>query len=412
MKKHLKNIIHSFLLLLVIGSYVLLPLQTHAATDTLGALEDELNALKKQKQENDAKQQQTEAEIEAKRKAIANAQSEMKKAEEEIQAAEIKIEESNQKIAEMKEKTEKLLVFLQQMKGKNAYIQYISGASSITDMIMRISAVEQITDSNQKIMEELEQLIEENKKLKEELIQKQKDLEVKIDNYKQSIATLNLNLSTYDQYEVGIVEKISQAQSSYNAAKQVCENNPNTRGLGRNARLDDCYNTAYNAGWLKPLNQGYITSTWGYRTSPITGQVYEFHNALDIGGNKEGTPVYAAAAGIVGGFISRYRCGGNMLYIKVNVGGKQYTTYYYHLLTVNVSVGQVVNQNTIIGTVGGYSTSTSHGGYDSCTTGAHLHFGVANGWYNSSIPKNQVITPPGFQNRQGYRFYSRTDYYG
>ena len=89
MKKHLKNIIHSFLLLLVIGSYVLLPLQTHAATDTLGALEDELNALKKQKQENDAKQQQTEAEIEAKRKAIANAQSEMKKAEEEIQAAEI-----------------------------------------------------------------------------------------------------------------------------------------------------------------------------------------------------------------------------------------------------------------------------------------------------------------------------------
>lgn len=399
-------------ILMVLGSYLAIPLQTMAATDTLGALEDELNALKRQKQENDAKQQQTEAEIEAKRVAIANAQAQVKQAEEDIKNAELKIEESNQKIAEMKEKTEKLLIFLQQMKSQNAYIEYISGASSITDMIMRISAIEQITNSNQKIMQELEELIEENKKLKEELIQKQKDLEVSIDNYKKSIEKLNMDLNSYDQYEVGIVEKISQAQSSYNAAKQVCESNPNTRGQGRNAKLDDCYNTAYNAGWLKPLNKGYITSTWGYRTSPITGQVYEFHNAVDIGGNPEGTPVYAAAAGIVGGFISRYRCGGNMLYIKVNVGGKQYTTYYYHLLTVNVRVGQVVNQNTIIGTVGGYSTSTSHGGYDGCTTGAHLHYGVANGWYNSSIPKNQVITPPGFQNRQGYRFYSRTDYYG
>ena len=101
-----------------------------------------------------------------------------------------------------------------------------------------------------------------------------------------------------------------------------------------------------------------------------------------------------------------------MLYINVVVGGQKYTTYYYHLLKVNVKVGDVVTQNTVIGTVGGYSTSTAHGGYDTCTTGAHLHFGVAKGFFTSTLIRNNVITPPGFPNSTGYKFSSRTDYYG
>ena len=80
-------------------------------------------------------------------------------------------------------------------------------------------------------------------------------------------------------------------------------------------------------------------------------------------------------------------------------------------MSVNVKTGDIVTQNTVIGTVGGGSTSTSRGGYDSCTTGAHLHFGVAEGWYSNEPPSSQVIAPPGFNNVVGYRFYSRTDYY-
>ena len=138
-----------------------------------------------------------------------------------------------------------------------------------------------------------------------------------------------------------------------------------------------------------------------------------YHNALDIGGNSEGTPVYAAAAGVVSGKIYRYSCGGNMLYIDVNVGGQAYTTYYYHLLDFNVEIGDVVDQNTVIGWVGGGpSTSSAYGGYDNCTTGAHLHFGVARGYYNGySVSRSNVITPPGFPNTYGWSFYSRYDMY-
>ena len=161
-----------------------------------------------------------------------------------------------------------------------------------------------------------------------------------------------------------------------------------------------------NDGWLKPLNSGVITSEIGSRWG-------SYHNALDIGGNAEGTPVYAAAAGVVSGMIYKYSCGGNMLYIDVNVNGVAYTTYYYHLLSFNVNLGDVVTQDTIIGYVGGgYQTASIYGGYDNCTTGAHLHFGVAKGYYNGySISKSNVITPPGFPNTYGWRFYSRYDMY-
>ena len=93
--------------------------------------------------------------------------------------------------------------------------------------------------------------------------------------------------------------------------------------------------------------------------------------------------------------------------------GSGYTTYYYHLLDFNVEIGDVVDQNTIIGWVGGgASTSSAYGGYDNCTTGAHLHFGVARGYYNGySVSRSNVITPPGFPNTYGWSFYSRYDMY-
>ena len=90
----------------------------------------------------------------------------------------------------------------------------------------------------------------------------------------------------------------------------------------------------------------------------------------------------------------------------------KYTTYYLHLLKYNVKVGDIVTQNTVIGYVGGYSTSKAHGGYDGCTTGAHLHYGVQSGWYSGYVKTaNVLIPPPGMKNSVGWRFNSRTDLY-
>lgn len=392
--------------LILLITWIIGPIPVNAAKDpqTLGDLKNELAALKKKKSDNDANQKYTQAQIQAREEAIRNAEYEITKAQSDMEEAEAKIDESNNKIDSLKEETKKMLIFLQQMKSQNEYLEYISGASSMTDLVMRIQAVEQITSYNQDFLNKLEALIKENEALKVELTQKQKDLEVKISNYQATIKSLYGNLESYDKFALDIDTQIKTMQSQVNAYVKLCANSSKSY-LGDNELLSDCTNVPYNAGWLKPLNSGKITSTIGSRWG-------SYHNALDIGGNREGTPVYAAAAGTVSGIIWRFHCGGNMVYINVTVGGKKYTTYYYHLLTVNVSYGQTVTQNTIIGTVGGSSTAKSNGGYDGCTTGAHLHYGVANGYFTVRIARANVITPPGFPNSKGYSFKSRTDYYG
>ena len=50
----------------------------------------------------------------------------------------------------------------------------------------------------------------------------------------------------------------------------------------------------------------------------------------------------------------------------------------YHLKSINVKVGDYVDQNTQIGVMGGSKSTTP---WDTCSTGTHLHFAIARGLY-------------------------------
>ncbi len=410
-KKMIKRLFSVIMMIAVLFVYTVSPIPVNAEIkdpQTIGDLQKNLAELKKQKADNDKKQQSAKDEIQNKKNAITQAEADITQAEADIEEAEEKITKSNEKIEGLKEQTEQILKVLQQLQNQNVYLKYLSDSSSITELVMRIAAVEQITDSNQKNLDSLQALIKQNEQLKIDLAQKQKDLEKKIVDYQQKIESLYGDLESYDKFELDIDTKIKLAEANLKDLEEKC-----TKKYGKvvaSAKIDEFL--AYNAGWLKPLNKGTVTSPEGYRTHPVTGVKYSFHSGIDIGKNAEGTPVYAAAAGTVSGIVNRYSCGGNMVYITVNVGGVKYTTYYYHLLKINVKVGQTVTQSTIIGTVGGGSTAKKNGGYDSCTTGAHLHFGVAKGYYSGGIPTSKVIVPPGFKNAKGYSWSNRSAYYG
>lgn len=412
-KKIVRKAFSFLMFLAVLFTYTMSPIPVKAEIkdpQTLGDLQSNLAELKKKKADNEKLQQSTQNEIKAKKNAIAKAEEDITAAEGDIEEAEQKIIESNERIEGLKVQTENILKVLQQLQNQNVYLEYISDSSSITELVMRISAIEQITESNQKNLDNLKALIEQNEQLKIDLAKKQKELEHKITDYQKTIESLYGDLESYDKFELDIDTQIKILQEQVNDYEE--QSKKKYGKIVASARLDELVDTPYNAGWLKPLNKGSVTSTEGYRTHPITGVKYSFHSGIDIGRNAEGTPVYAAAAGRVSGIVNRYSCGGNMVYINVTVGGVQYTTYYFHLLKINVKVGQTVTQNTIIGTVGGGSTSTKNGGYDSCTTGAHLHFGVAKGYYSGSIPTSKVIVPPGFNNKVGYSWTTRSAYYG
>lgn len=416
MKRILKKWFSVSMLLLVLFSYTVSPVPVNAATskvpETLGDLQKEYEALLQKKKDIDSQKQETKNQIQAKKNAIAKAEADINQAEADIEEATEKIEESNIKIENLTSATEKAMKALQQMKSKNAYLQYIADSASITEFIMRIKAMEQITNAYQKNIKELDNLIKENEQLKIELKNKQDELEKKIPEYQKAIESLYGNLESYDKYELDIDTQIQLTKKNLDSYKE--ESMRIYKRINYDAKLVDLIEN--NFGWLKPLTSGSVTSPEGYRTHPVTGKKYSFHSGIDIGRIAEGTSVYATASGRVSGIVRYSSCGGNMVYIDVVVNGKQYTTYFYHLLTINVSIGQKVTTNTVIGTVGGGAKAKAAAraagkSTDGCTTGTHLHYGVMTGAYAGSTPAARVIVPPGFRNAIGYSWTTRTAYY-
>ena len=104
-----------------------------------------------------------------------------------------------------------------------------------------------------------------------------------------------------------------------------------------------------------PLNlywYSYVSSYYGYRINPVTGQE-QFHRGVDIA-VPTGTTVLAAMDGTVttATYDASY---GNYVVIEGNNG---YCTKYAHMDTLNVSAGQTVTHGTTIGTTGNTGSST------------------------------------------------------
>ena len=112
------------------------------------------------------------------------------------------------------------------------------------------------------------------------------------------------------------------------------------------------------------LVAGTITSQFGHRVDPITGEVSS-HTGTDIA-CAEGTPILAAADGVVTVANGLDSWGGSYgYYIQIDHGGGL-ETLYAHCSSICVTTGQQVQAGEVIGYVG-------HTGR---VTGNHLHLEV------------------------------------
>lgn len=110
---------------------------------------------------------------------------------------------------------------------------------------------------------------------------------------------------------------------------------------------------------IKP-SKGWITSRFGRRVNPVTGQL-AMHTGLDIAA-APGSPIYAPADGVVI-FASYDESYGKLVSIDHGYG---VTTRFGHNSQIYVHVGQKVTKYDVIAAVG--STGRS--------TGPHLHYEV------------------------------------
>jgi len=114
--------------------------------------------------------------------------------------------------------------------------------------------------------------------------------------------------------------------------------------------------------------QGWMTSTYGWRDSPFTGE-REFHNGIDIA-SLENTPVLAPADGTVTAYYNSESYG-NVMVINHGYGIK---TRYCHLKKPEVKIGGKVIKGKKIAYVGNSGQSTgSHLHYEIIVNGSHVN---------------------------------------
>jgi len=138
-----------------------------------------------------------------------------------------------------------------------------------------------------------------------------------------------------------------------------------SKSSGSKVVKSSSYSSAQGGYYIKPAS-GRITSPFGTRRDPITGRT-RHHNGTDIASSM-GTTIKAAASGkVIEARPSGWNGGYGKKVVIQHANGTK--TLYAHLNSVNVKVGEYVNQGQKIGTMGGTGR----------VTGVHLHFEIIKG---------------------------------
>ena len=388
-------------IILIMSLFLVMPQKTHA--QTLQDMYDQLAELQDKYNKNKNNKELTESQIKQLNNEISNISSTIEKTREEIKQAEKDIDNSKTEIENKKVETDGLIQFLQVSNGGNIYLEYLFDAENYTDFIYRYEVVKQLTNYNSDLIDELETLILDLQKKEKELSEKNFKLDNERKELTKKVNTLSYSLAGFKSEGVDIEKDIQNLKEVIKIYEDM--------GCSRYQDVNTCGSSINAYGWKYPLAKGCVTSEYTGFNTRLDYSGGGGHHAIDLDCVSEGTNVYAAAHGKVSR-IAFYSCGGNAVYITHTVNGKKYTTVYMHLLSIanDIYVGKVVTDQTVIGYVGGYSTSIQHGGYDYCTTGTHLHFGIAEGhsaWdFNTySINPREIYSFPALVYSGGGYFY-------
>lgn len=347
--------------------------------------EREARNAEQRKQSISAKKEDLEAEINALMKEIDKVaieknkkQAEKDAKQEELVKTGLELEEAEKRVVEREELLE-MRMRTMYTNGFVSYMDVLLSATSFSDFLDRFDALQTILNSDRDMVESLKKdkaLVEEKKAQIEtqyaqleaiyqelelqqaDLIKKEADKEVLIASYNENLNELSETLEELEliseeqeQLLVALASKVSKLNAEKNRIK-----NPYTGGkLGMPIK-----------GTIR------VTSNFGTRTHPITGKKHT-HTGIDFGA-PQGTPIYAAEAGVV--IVSQLWSGyGNCIIID---HGNGLWTLYGHIRNggLLVDVGDTVKKGDKIAEVG--STGNS--------TGPHLHF---------EVRKNEVPVNPG-----------------
>lgn len=368
MKKIFKYLF-TFILIIVTLVCNLIPVgETNAKT--LRDLRQELAKMEQEVKDNENNKALTQSQIEQAYQRIGIINENIETMHGEINDLNLEIENLNKDIEKMDKEIKDIIVLFEVSNGESAYLEYIFGAKTFTDFIYRSAVVEQLTEYNQTLIDSYNAKIEENNKKKAELDAKIMSLNNEQESLQAELKKLGNKLQEFTDLSLSLEDDLKAQQEYVARYEELCDS--------EDEDITRCGNVLPpDTAFYRPIEAGMVTSEYGKRCFNLNGWYCDFHEGMDMS-NSGTVNIYPAAKGVVAFIVYRGSCGGNQIYIHHEVNGNYYTTQYAHLRNIYVSEGDTVDKNTVIGTMGG-NPSTEY--WDSCTTGQHLHFGIAYGLY-------------------------------
>ncbi|MGL4696902.1 murein hydrolase activator EnvC family protein [Enterococcus larvae] len=424
-----KKLILTLSFVLLLGST---PVSALAETidDKIEAQNQKINAIISSQEDAEAYKSELEDEISVLEEEYNTVLSEKQSVEQEIN-------DLNTDIADLETKIEKRNEQLNaqaratQTGQETSIISVMLNATSISDAISKVLAVNTIVSANNDIIEAqktdkedlntlkdslLEQatVLEEKTtalaEQEEQLAQAKLDQEIKLNELAASLSEETAEKEQFEQQKAEAerkkqeelkaleerkqkmaeaqaqaekAEKERQAQEAAEAEKEIpqAEVSPTTEITNtdtedeiadivpENSEVTAETPVDTSSGWGMPVSSVVVTSGYGYREDP-TGISGTFHEGIDFGGSSS-TVIMAVKSGTIAdaGYDGM---SGN--YVIINHGDGYYSLYA-HLSSSTVSTGQQVTKGQQVGYMGTTGNST----------GVHLHFGISTGLWSGYV---------------------------
>lgn len=273
--------------------------------------------------------------------------------------------------------------------GEVSYLDMLLSSSDLTEFISSYYMIETLTAADKELIQKLENdkkeiaemqekinaslsEIETNKtkleSVKKELNKAKNKEETKVEELTEQSHDLENDVKEYEKKmkELDAKEKEQERalQKKYEEAKKKAEEQNNSAGSNSGSNSSGGVSSK---GFIRPVKSGKITAQMYYSSG-------KYHGAVDFGVSV-GTPVYAAADGIV---VTSTWGGSDSYgyYVKIKHYNGYYTLYA-HASSLVAKVGQEVKQGDLIM----YSGNTGN------STGPHLHYEVRKspGGYNDRV---------------------------
>ncbi len=293
------------------------------------------------------------------------------------------LNEAEQKLEELTDKNRERIRAMEE-NGQLTYWSVLVEANSFFELLNRLSMVQEIAAADSRRLKEMDEAAkeveaaraellaerEEMQKAKDEMALIQTELEGKSAVAQQLLSDLiakgeefdNLMNELEDEHN-DLSDKISDAEEAFDEAKysehMATATQPTKPAGGGNGGTE--VDTS-GMVWLVPVDYTQISSPFGMRKHPISGE-YKHHNGVDLWApGINGKPIYASRGGYVS-LAGWYGSGGWTVKIQHD---SVFTSIYMHMTHFIVSEGDYVAAGQIIGYVG------TTGG----STGPHLHFEI------------------------------------